>query len=134
VGYPTLRELNAEVLEVTPTPVERAAFYFSNYSLVFPYLCDPLRETAQAYGLEQLPITMWDQAKAMVRDPLDTPNLMRELRQGPNPVPEEKAGWSSDDGFFIIDQNGTIRLARAGRLAGLPSRAEIEQTLREIRA
>jgi peroxiredoxin len=134
MGYPTLRDLNAEVLEVTPTPVERAAFYFSNYSLAFPYLCDPSRETARAYGLEQLPITMWDQAKGMMRDPLDVPNLMREVRQGPNPAPEELAGWSSDDGFFIIDQKGTIRLARAGRMAGLPSRAEIEQTLREIRA
>src|ERR1043166_9205483 len=53
LGYSALREMNAELLEVTPTPIERAAFYFSTYSMAFPYLCDPLRETAQAYGMER---------------------------------------------------------------------------------
>src|SRR5687768_4278660 len=63
LGYQTLRDLNAEVLEVTPTPVDRAGFYFANYSLVFPYLCDPSRETFEAYGVDKHPVTVWDQAK-----------------------------------------------------------------------
>ena len=78
--------------EVTPTPVERAAFYFSNYSLVFPYLCDPSRGTAQAYGLEQFPMTVWDQAKVMMNDPLGAPGLMRETRQGPRTHPGGEGG------------------------------------------
>jgi hypothetical protein len=134
LGYQTLRDLNAEVLEVTPTPVDRAGFYFSNYSLVFPYLCDPSRETFEAYGIDQHPVTVWDQAKAMMADPLGAPALIRDDMRGPHPIPEEKAVWSSDDGFFIVEPSGRVRLARVGRMAGLPSKAEIEQTLREIRA
>jgi putative peptide zinc metalloprotease protein len=48
LGYPSVRELNAEILEVTPTPVDRANFYFSNYSRVFPYRCDPARSSFDA--------------------------------------------------------------------------------------
>ena len=132
LSYPALQELNAEILEVTPTPVDRAAFYFSNYSLVFPYLCDPDRDSFEAYGIDQHPVTVWDQAKAMMSHPLGAPALVRDDMRGPKPIPEEKAGWSSDDGFFIVDQSGTVRLARVGRMAGLPSKAEIEQTLRDI--
>jgi len=132
LAYPGLRDLNAEILEVTPTPVERAAFYFSNYALAFPYLCDPSRETNRAFGIEQQSINTLDQVLAMSRHPLDLPNLMREVREGPNPIPEEKAGWSSDDGFFIIDQSRTIRLARVGRMVGIPPKSEIEETLRKI--
>jgi peroxiredoxin len=132
LGYQALRDLKAEILEVTPTPVDRAAFYFSNYSLVFPYLCDPDREAARAYGVDQAPMTGWDQAKALLSDPMGAPALLRDVRQGPTPSPEEMPGWSSYDGFFIIDLSGIVRLARVGRMAGLPSKAEIEQTLREI--
>jgi peroxiredoxin len=132
LSYPSLRELNAEILEVTPTPVDRANFYFSNYSLAFPYLCDPSRSSFEAYGVDQKPVTVWDQAKVMMENPLGVPALMREDMRGPKPIPEEKVGWSSEDGFFIVDRSGMVRLARVGRMAGLPSKAEIEQTLRDL--
>jgi peroxiredoxin len=133
LSYTELQGLNAEVLEVTPTPVDRAAFYFSNYSLVFPYLCDPERGSFQAYGVDQNPVTVLDQVKAMMAHPLGAPALIRDDMRGPHPTPEEKVGWSRDDGFFIVDRSGTVRLARVGRMAGLPSKAEIEQTLRDLR-
>ena len=132
LSYPSLRELNAEILEVTPTPVDRASFYFSNYSLVFPYLCDPSRSSFEAYGVDRKPMNVWDQARVMMENPLGVPALMRELKLGPDPIPEEKGGWSAEDGFFIVDHSGTVRLARVGRMAGLPSKAEIEQTLRDL--
>jgi peroxiredoxin len=132
LGYPALRDLKAEILEVTPTPVDRAAFYFSSYALAFPYLCDPRRETATAYGMEQQPLTSWGMAKMMLSDPLGAPQLMREAAQGPNPTPEEKAGWSAQEGFFLIDQTGTIRVARVGAPLGMPSKAEVERMIREV--
>ena len=132
LSYSSLRELNAEILEVTPTPVDRANFYFSNYSLAFPYLCDPSRGSFEAYGIDRTPMTAWDAARAMMEHPLDAPALMREDMRGPKPIQEEKAGWSSEDGFFIVDHSGTVRLARVGRMAGLPSKAEIAQTLRDL--
>jgi peroxiredoxin len=132
LGYPTLRDLNAEILEVTPTPVDRAAFYFSNYSLVFPYLCDPGRETFDAYGVDLHPVTIWDKAKAVIQQPLGAPALIRDDMRGPHPIPEETSAWSSDEGFFIVERTGRVRLARVGRMAGLPSKAEIEKTLRDI--
>jgi len=131
MSYASLRELGAEILEVTPTSVDRAAFYFSNYSLAFPYLCDPSRETARAYGVEHHQPTAWDTARALASDLLGAPQLLREASQGPNPVPDEKAGWSNEDGFFVIDGSGTIRVARVGQMVGVPSNADIE---REVRA
>jgi hypothetical protein len=82
--------------------------------------------------MDRKPVTVWDQAKAMMDDPLGAPALIRESMQGPKPVSEEAAGWSSEDGFFIVDRAGTVRLARVGRMAGVPSKAEIEQTLRNL--
>lgn len=132
LGYSGFRGLGAEILEVTPTEADRAAFYFSNYSLAFPYLCDPSREIARAYGVEHHPPTAFDTAKVLVSDLLSAPELLREARLGPNPVPDEKAGWSNEDGFFVIDRSGTIRVARVGQMVGVPSNAEIERTLREL--
>jgi peroxiredoxin len=131
LGYPTLQEIGAEILEVTPTPVERASFYFANYALAFPYLCDPSRETALAYGVEHQPFTNWMRVKMMLNDPLGVPELMRSMREGPDPSPEEGAAMTAQDGFFVIDRSGTVREARVGNLIGMPSRAEVERMVRE---
>lgn len=52
-GYPRLRAAGAELLEVTPTPLDRGHFYARSFTLPFPYLCDPAREVFRQYALDE---------------------------------------------------------------------------------
>lgn len=132
-GYAAFRALGAEVLEITPTAVERARFYLSNYDLAFPYLCDPSGKTAALYGVkrgESAPLLL---LRVAVADWVGSNEITRELLHGPHfePVAEEASGGAVD-GFFIIDRSGLIRFADIGPYRGLPSNREIELQLQGI--
>src|SRR5919197_1898334 len=51
-GAERIRSLGAEVLQVTASPIERAAVYARSFKLPFPYLCDPEYRVYRARGLE----------------------------------------------------------------------------------
>ena len=44
-------ELEADVLGISPSPVDAQARFDSKFSLGFPLLSDPVHETAEAYGV-----------------------------------------------------------------------------------
>ena len=46
-----LKAAGAEVIQVTPTKLERARFYVKNFPIPFPYLCDPDLTVHRAWGL-----------------------------------------------------------------------------------
>ena len=50
-GYPAIRALNAEILEVTSTSPERGRFYVAKFNIPFPYLCDPDYVVPRTWGL-----------------------------------------------------------------------------------
>ena len=134
-GYAAFRALGAEVLEITPTPVERARFYLSNYDLAFPYLCDPSGTTAALYGVKRgrsAPLLL---LRTAVGDWVGSNEITREVLHGPHfePVAEE-ASSGAEDGFVIIDRSGLIRVADIGPYRSLPSNREIERQLQGISA
>src|SRR5919198_435273 len=59
-GYPKFQSLNAELLEVTRTPLARAELYARRFPLTFPYLCDVSNEARRAYGLTARPYAVSD--------------------------------------------------------------------------
>jgi peroxiredoxin len=131
-GYADLRALGAEVLEVTPTPVERARFYFSNYDLTFPYLCDPSGTTATLYGVKRGRSEPLLLLRVVLTDWLGSREITRERLYGPQFEPSvEEAGGGAEDGFVIVDRSGRIRFADIGPYRSLPSNREIEAQLRD---
>jgi peroxiredoxin/DNA-binding transcriptional ArsR family regulator len=135
LGYPSFRSLGAELLEVTPTLAERARLYFSNYRLSFPYLCDPDRRVWDLYGLRPGRLGPLHVLSVLLPDVLGAKTVLREWLHGPQieSTPEERASLGNEYGFIVIDQAGMIRHAQAGPYLGLPSNAEIEHQLQELR-
>src|SRR5262245_29324326 len=114
-GLSRFRELDTEVLMVSPTTLERGRFYARNFPLPFPYLCDPEYRAYEAYGLAVRPHSLvWRVGVAM--------NSMRgahppETELGPvKPTFGELNRLLNDDdlGFFISDKAGLIRYGVAG--------------------
>jgi peroxiredoxin len=135
-GYPSFSALNAEILEVTPTPPERAQFYVTHYRIPFPYLCDPQYRVRREWGLEKRSHSLaWYATKFYEGSKLEfapdgfgkvTPPSLRE-------VPTVLA--DDDMGFYIIDKQGVVRYSVAGSyvVAGasrpIPSNEEIVREL-----
>jgi peroxiredoxin len=135
-GYPSFSALNAEILEVTPTPPERARFYVRNYRIPFPYLCDPQRRVRSAWGLEKRQHSLaWyagkfiDGARAQI--PPDhfgkfSPPSLGEL---PDMLADD------DMGFYIVDKQGIVRYSLCGSYVvegasrPIPSNEEIVREL-----
>jgi peroxiredoxin len=113
-GLPRFHELDADILQIAPTPLDRARFYARNFKLPFPYLCDPDYRAYGAYGLGTRPMALAARAKALVAGMTTrTPeNDWGEIR----PALSEFSRLTNDDdlGFFIVDRGGVIRYARAG--------------------
>lgn len=144
-GLPRFRELHTEVLQIAPTPLERARFYARNFSLPFPYLCDPGYRAYAAYGLGRrtFPLTTWARA-VYAGFTMPTPeNDWGEIR----PAVSELGRLLADDdlGLFIVDRDGVVRhavagsyvLVEQGRLAGMrsiPANDEIARVLEGCQA
>lgn len=106
IAYPRLRGLNAEVVHITPTPVDRARMYARRFRLDFPYLSDPTFATWTAWGLALRP-----RSGRFLRHPDHTPpssfgSVQGSLWEWSQVISEE------DGGFFIVDQAGIVRHAQ----------------------
>ena len=144
-GLPRLRELQTEVLQIAPTPLDRGRFYARNFRLPFPYLCDPDYRAYAAYGLGRRTLPPATLARAVYASfTMPTPeNDWGEVR----PAVKELGRLFADDdlGFFIVDRDGAVRYALAGsyaiveggRLAGMrpiPANDEIFRELERCQA
>jgi peroxiredoxin len=135
-GYPTFQNLNGEILEVTPTPPERARLYATKFNIPFPYLCDPDYRVRQSWGLEQRPHSIGWYAAAFYagftapQPSSDFGKVQPALAEFPRLLADE------DMGFYILDKNGVVRYALAGAyLDGkaarqIPSNEEIVRELK----
>jgi peroxiredoxin len=113
-GLPRFRELHTEILQIAPTPLDRARFYARNFTLPFLYLCDPDYAAHGAYGLgvRRQPIKARLQA---LYEGLTTPtpeNDWGTIRPSLREMPRLTA--DDDMGFFIVDREGVVRYARTG--------------------
>ena len=106
-AYPRLRGLDAEVLHITPTPVDRARVYYRRFHFEFPYLCDPEYTTWHAWGLRLRP-----HMGRFLRHP-DHPPTSRFGAVQRSPHEWNQLMGEEDGGFFIVDRRGIIRHAWA---------------------
>jgi peroxiredoxin len=120
-GYPTIRDRGAEVVEITPTPPERARFYAQHYRLPFPYLSDPEYAVHRAWGLDVQPNTLRYLVSAVLMGmrmpdpPSDLGPAKPTLRELPKVV------QATDMGFFVVDRAGVVRFALSGSYMAPPA-------------
>jgi peroxiredoxin len=126
---------DAELVEVTNTPPERARVYAQKFGLRFPYLCDPDHRVRREWGIEVRSHGPLYYAKTLVggmkapKPETDFPGEPFKLSEMPSLLADE------DMGFFIVDKAGVVRYALGGAyvtptgLRQVPSNAEI---LREL--
>ena len=135
-AYPDLKALNAEILEVTSTPADRARLYVSNYRIPFPYLCDPDYRVRRSWGLEKRSHSLgWYALKVyegmkLEKPPSDFGHELPSLREFPGALAD------LDMGFYILDKSGVLRYAVAGSYLvdgaarQIPTKEEIARELR----
>lgn len=136
-GYERFRKLNAELLEVALTKLERARFYARSFRLPFPYLCDPDYAARRAWGLERHTRSVFWYASSAV-DGMRNSKLENDFGSFP-PSLGEMGGLLADNdmGLFILDRDGTVRHAvsgsywDAGKVLELPSNDEIARVLEQ---
>ncbi len=134
-GYPQIQALNAEVLEVTPTPPQRARLYVQKFRIPFPYLCDPEHQVPHLYGLEARPRTLGEKVTVLVesmkapKPPNDFGTSSPFLGELPNLLADD------DMGFFIIDRDSIVRYMLAGTYltpGGVRTIPSNEEIIREL--
>jgi peroxiredoxin len=137
-GYPRLQAAGAEVLQVTPTRPQRAAFYAKNFPLPFPYLCDPDYAVHRAWGLELRSRSLAWYARTFYtasRLPHPPPSGLGEPKMALRELPGLL--HDSDMGFFVVDRQGTVRYRHTSPYAGehgfnvIPSVDEVVQQLEQ---
>src|SRR6266508_3497174 len=134
-GYDRLKALNAEVLQVTPTPTERAPFYVQNFNVPFAYLCDPDYRVHRQWGLDTRSHSLAWYAKTLYAATKMSPPPS-DLGSPPARLGDLKTNLhDSDMGFFLIDRKGVVRYVMSGPYAGehgvrgIPSTDEIVREL-----
>jgi peroxiredoxin len=137
LGYPRFKALGAEVLQVTPSPPARAAFYTQRFRVPFIYLCDPDYRVHRQWGLEVRSHSLGWYAKSLVTAARTTMPTS-DLGDPRVSLGEVKTNLHDTDmGFFLIDRAGVVRYALSGTYMGaeaalprgIPSSEEI---VREI--
>jgi peroxiredoxin len=136
---PEFAKRETEVLEVTPTPVERARFYAAKYRLPFLYLCDADDTVRRAWRLGiRRRGPLW-YARA-VKFGMTAPKPENDFGQEGPGLGEMLTMMRDDDsGLYVVDRSGIVRYAHAGAYADttsgqvtlrpLPPLDEVLQTL-----
>jgi peroxiredoxin len=138
LGYSEIQKRGAEVFQITHSTAEEAQFYFQQYQLLFPYLCDPERAVYQRYGISIVPYSLFDEVRiaavsitAVVSDRIfrgeKTASHMPLMKRYGSTHIEQQA-------VFILDKSGVIRYVHASNpLGGLPSNTEYLRQLDKLR-
>ncbi|MBM4439269.1 MAG: AhpC/TSA family protein [Candidatus Rokubacteria bacterium] len=110
-GYPRVRELGGEVVEVTNSTPARARFYARRFTLPFPYLCDPDYAARRAWGLERRSRGPAYYARTLVAG-LKLPALPNDYGDFMPALGEIMPNLSDEDmGLFVVDRAGIVRYA-----------------------
>lgn len=148
-GLPRLREVDAEPLVVTRTPLARAQVYARHFPLPMPYLCDADSAVRRAYRLDLRPKPARWYLRKLLRlrhatfPPSDFGGTGRLGNvAGVRPMASEVVNTLADEdtALFVIDKAGIVRFAKAGGVRSdgglgevwqLPSIDDIVGALRE---
>lgn len=113
-SYADIKKLGAEVLQVTVTKPDRASVFARQFTLPFPYLCDPDYRARQSWGMDVRSHGVGYYAKTLIRG-MTSPQADNDFGKI-NPKPGDLPGLLADDdaGLFILDGEGVVRFASAG--------------------
>jgi peroxiredoxin len=110
-GQSRLKGLGAEIVEVTHSPVERAAFYVQHFRVPFTYLCDPDYAVHRQWGLDVREHSLAWYAGSFVK-------AVRKAKPGsdlgdPGMTFDDvrKNLRDTDTGLFVVDRGGVVRYA-----------------------
>ena len=151
-SLPRFREVAAEPLVVTRSPLARARMYARHFAIGLPYLCDEDSAVRRAYRLDVRPKPAHWYLRKLLRlcgasfpanDYGPSGRLGNPARVRPSASELVATLADEDTALFVIDKGGTVQLAKAGGMranAGLgevwqlPSIDEIVGVLRELRS
>jgi peroxiredoxin len=137
-AYPRLHAAGAEVLQVTPTKIDRARFYARNFPIPFPYLCDPDYAAHRAWGIDvrsHSPIWYAQQLVTVARAPAPPPAEIGNPRMTFAEAPALL--HDSDMGVFVVDRDGVVRYRRSAAYAtehGVTDLPAADEVLRVLAA
>ncbi len=114
-GYPQIRALGAEVVQITPTKPDRARFFARNFTIPFPYLCDPDYSVHQQWGVEVRSHSLLWYAQMFRTASKIPPPPPAEIGDPKTPLRElPRLLDDSDMGFFVLDREGIVRYRLSG--------------------
>ena len=112
--YPEIVKRDAEVLQVTPSPVERARTYAGKYRLPFPYLCDADDAVRRAWHVDiRRRGALW-YAGGLVAGFTKAKPQTDFGQEAPSFAELPKVLRDDDMGFFVVDRQGVVRFVYAG--------------------
>lgn len=136
-GYPAIKALGGEVLEITGSKPAQARLYAKQFTLPYPYLCDPDRSVRRSWGMDVRSHGPLYYAKTFIAGSR-APRPENDFGTFA-PAPGELPNLLTDDdmGFFIVDGARVIRYVSisaytAGR--GIPGNDVIVRELERARA
>ena len=112
--YPEIAKRDTEVLEITPSPVDRARMYATRYRLPFPYLCDTDDAVRRAWHLEMRRHGPLWYAGGLLGGLTEKKPATDFGNEGPSITDIPKLLRDEDMGFFVVDTRGVVRFAYAG--------------------
>ena len=136
-GYPTFQSLDAEILEVTPTPLDRGRLYASKFNLPWPYLCDPGYSVWRSWGLDVRSHSIGWYAAALVHG-MRVPQPPNDFGKANPSLREFRSVLADEDmGFYVLDRQGVVRYTLAGSYGDAKGVRQIpgnEEIIRELKA
>jgi hypothetical protein len=134
-GYPEFQTHDAEILEVTPAPLQRARVYAQKFRIPFPYLSDADCRVRRLYGVERRSRSLGEYVNVFVQD-MRMPTPPETFESPPSPFSDLPTLLADDDmGFFILDKDGIVQYALAGSFVtstGVRSIPSNEEIVREL--
>ena len=135
-----LKAAGTEVIQITPTKLDRARFYVKNFPIPFPYLCDPDLTVHREWGLGvRSHSLLWYLQKFQAGSKMTMPEA--EIGNPKTPLTELPALFRDTDmGLFVLDRQGVVRYRNTGAYVNeqghraIPSMDEILRPLQEAPA
>ena len=140
-GYPAIKAMGAEVLQITVSKPGQAKLYGRQFKLPYPYLCDPDWHVRQEWGMQTRSHGPAWYAARLVR------GMRMQMPENDfgkfSPKPSELPALLTDDdmGFFVLDGRGVVRYAMSksyshegGGPTTIPTNEEIVRELQRAQA
>jgi peroxiredoxin len=138
-GESRLKALGAEIVQVTHSPVERAAFYVQRFRVPFTYLCDHDYAVHRQWGLDVREHSLAWYAGTLV-SAVRMPKPTSDLGDPAMTFGDIRSNLrDSDTGLFVIDRGGVVRSAMVssymtpeGQPHGIPTVDELAKELERL--